>query len=270
MPNSTEIESLIQEVQNSSKYANLPPSLVNKIGTEELKKHGTVAEALKPTRTKLHQLVGAFIPHKLDYTKWLAILKHSLQSNACEHLNTLKQIMRLHASTNERLPYLERVYQELFTLFPKPKSILDLACGLNPLAIPWMPIDSTCAYRAGDVVLPMLDFLKQYFAFSRPQTEIMLCDLLDFTPDEQFDLIMILKTFPLLAQIEKQAPERLLNDLKFNHLLISYPLKSLSNRSKGMERTYRGQFERLIEGKPFKVVEYALPNELFFLISHEN
>ena len=270
MPDSDLLQSLVDEVRSSAKYAMLSRELVEQIAREELKNQGNPAKALKSTRTRLHRLAGAFLSQRTDYAKWLDLLKEQPSYSTPEHQETLKRIMLLHASTQERMPFLERVYTDLFALFPKPESILDLACGLNPLAIPWMPIANDIPYLACDIVLPMLNFLKQYFAIFRPKTTITACNISNTLPEGDFDLVMLLKTMPLIAQMDKNAPARFLNTLRFKHLILSYPLKSLGKHQKGMEKTYRAQFETLIAYKPYNVQEYSLPNELFFIISHHD
>ena len=270
MPETDQLQSLVDDIQSSAKYAMLSRSLVEQIAREELKNQGSPAKALKSSRTRLHRLAGAFITQRVDYAKWLTILKDLPAVSSQAHKETLKQMMLLHASTQERLPFLEKVYTELFNLFPKPKTILDLACGLNPLAIPWMPIDDEVHYQACDIVLPMLNFLTAYFAIFRPKTSILASNIVETIPEGDFDLVMLLKTMPLIAQMDKNAPQRFLDTLRFKTLLLSYPLKSLGKHHKGMEKTYRTQFEALITDKPYKIQEYRLPNELFFIISHDD
>ena len=53
--------------------------------------------------------------------------------------------MRGHASTQERLPILEEFFQTTLASIAPVESVLDLACGLNPLALPWMPLTASCA-----------------------------------------------------------------------------------------------------------------------------
>jgi len=116
----------------------------------------------------------------------------------------------------------------------------------------------------------MLDFLENYFSVFRPNTHIFEKNILEFQSERSFDLIMLLKTMPLLAQIDKTAPDKLLSRLNFKYLLISYPLQSLGKQYKGMEKTYRAQFEQLIANEAYQVQEYKLPNELFFILSHHD
>ncbi len=270
MPETDRLQSLVDDIQSSAKYAMLSRDLVEQIAREELKNQGSPAKALKSSRTRLHRLAGAFITQRLDYAKWLTILKDLPAVSSQTHKETLKQMMLLHASTQERLPYLEKVYTDLFSLFPSPKSILDLACGLNPLAIPWMPIDNEVRYQAYDIVLPMLNFLSEYFTIFRPKTSISANNIVESMPEGDYDLVFLLKTMPLIAQMDKHAPHRFLDTLSFKTLVVSYPLKSLGRHQKGMEKTYRAQFEALIIDKPYTVQEYCLPNELFYIISHHD
>ena len=98
------INTFIAKVQESPKYAQLDIALVRQIAGEELRNQKDEKTALKTTRTRLHRLAGAFIITKLDYTKWQDIFKDISQDNQKTIKEAAKQMMKLHASTQERLP----------------------------------------------------------------------------------------------------------------------------------------------------------------------
>ena len=74
-------------------------------------------------REKLRGYTGRFQSSKKNIQKRLELLKS----------NKIKELLKTHSSTKERLAY----YPKLITLIRKfrPESILDLGCGLNPTAI---------------------------------------------------------------------------------------------------------------------------------------
>jgi len=65
---------LITSVQQSPKYAQIAPSLVERIAREELQKRSNFSESVKAVRSRLHQLTGAYLPTKVDYAQWSALL----------------------------------------------------------------------------------------------------------------------------------------------------------------------------------------------------
>ena len=48
------------------------------------------------------------------------------------------EILARHDSTRERIPYLSEFYEAILEIAQTPRIILDLACGLNPFALPFM------------------------------------------------------------------------------------------------------------------------------------
>jgi len=157
--NPEELNQLIASVQQSPKYAQIAPSLVERIAREELQKRPNFAESVKAVRSRLHQLTGAYLPAKVDYAQWSALFRDPTQDKR----ELCQRMLRLHASTAERLPFLENFYATCLASISPVHSILDLACGLNPLALPWMPLTEDCTYLACDVLKPMIDFLNEFF-----------------------------------------------------------------------------------------------------------
>jgi len=261
------LEELLQAVLSNKKYDQVSKSLVNRIAAEEHPKYKDLKTATKKVRMRLHRLTGAFLQPSLGYAQLLDNYKAILESDLGARKSALKQIMRTHASTQERLPFLERFFQETLASIPKPKSILDLACGLNPLAIPFMPFHSTPLYFACDVIEPEIEFLQQWFHFEKIDGIAFLCDLLVEIPQQEADLTLMLKTLPILDQVDPDFSRNLLNHLNSKYILISYPTKSLGGRSKGMAQTYSNSFNELIQEFSFQVQRFDFPNEIAFLLT---
>ena len=178
--------------------------------------------------------------------------------------------MPLHASTAERLPILEDFYNRSLQKLDPVNSVLDLGCGLNPLAIPFLPLNEGFTYQATDVLIPLLDFLNAYFSKIEVKGSASLLDLSTQIPDQEVDLVIMLKLIPLLDQINKSIAPKLLQNLKARALLVSFPLKSLGGRGKGMLATYQTRFEQLSSDLVAKIDEYRFPNELVYLIRKDS
>ena len=60
---------------------------------------------------------------------------------------------------------------------PPIRSVLDVACGLNPLAIPWMPLAPDVHYYACDIYADMIAFLNGFFQIAGIDGQAQACDL---------------------------------------------------------------------------------------------
>ncbi|MFZ3150345.1 MAG: hypothetical protein WA116_01530 [Anaerolineaceae bacterium] len=269
--NETEqLDRLVDEVRRSPKYAQISLSFVRNIAAEELGRHGDFATTVKATRTRLHEMTGAFLAPKLNYTHWVKVFKEIPSSDSEALKDQSLAMMRLHASISERLPFLGNFYQTCLASIAPVSSVLDLACGLNPLAIPWMPLTPNFTYSACDVILPMLEFLNQYFISQKINGKAFECDLTRTIPTQKAQVALLMKTLRLLERMDKSTATELLDGINADHILVSYPVKSLGGKSKGMAETYTEQFYRLIEGKAFSVQSFAFPTEIAFLLSRSN
>ncbi len=133
------LASLVGAVKASAKYRDVSQELIARIAAQELNKGRSEKDALKATKNKLHQVGGAYLDKKEHYSRWLDDLKMAVRTGQRERLLELSStIMSHHASTRERIPILEQFYTQIFRELPPIRSILDIACGLNPLALPWM------------------------------------------------------------------------------------------------------------------------------------
>lgn len=264
----SDLDKLVTAVSQSSKYQAVSPDLIRQVGAAELAKRRSYKEALKATKNKLHQVGGAYQDTKIDYGQALVRLRdagHGLTQIDTEK-EIYREVMRLHTSTRERLPILDRFYAETLADLPPIHSVMDIACGLNPLAQDWMPLADNATYLAYDIYADMMGFLGEYFTLVGRPGRAEVRDVVCEPPTEPVDLALLLKTLPVLAQIDKTAVPRLLDSLQAKYLLISFPAKSLGGRQKGMVQNYEAQFEEWLAGRGWGVKRFVFDNELAFLV----
>lgn len=261
----SELDALVKQILASSKYQKIAPELVQRIGAQELAKRPSYKTALKATKSKLHQVGGAYRRTRMDYEKGLHLLQETAVSPQ-DFRTTCQIIMKTHASTRERLPILNDFYQTVLADLPPIDTVLDVACGLNPLAWPWMPFGPTVQYTAVDIYADMLHFIQQFFVIAGVNGRIQQRDVIGDPPTEAADLILLLKTLPCLEQVDKTAASDLLDTLNGRYLLISYPTQSLGGRSKGMMAQYSQQFAQLANGRFWQVQRFEFASELAFLV----
>ena len=265
---SQQIDRLIEAVLASSKYKSIDVEFIRYIGKQELFKHRNLKEAIKSTKNKLHQVGGAYQTGTPRYAIWLDELKFAKRSgNEAHFLETCKWIMQYHSSTRERLPILEEFYSTIFANLPPVNSVIDIACGLHPLAVPWMPLSEHVQYFAYDIYDDMIGFLNESLALMPVQGSGKVSDVIHSCPTQKVDMAFILKTIPCLEQVDKSAGLRLLESINADHLVVSFPARSLGGKSKGMAANYESRFYQQIEHKPWSIQRFEFPGELVFLVS---
>ena len=266
-PDTDTLDKLVKQVCEKGKYAAISPEVIRNLGAAELLKRSSFKEAVKSTRNKLHQVGSAYQEEPVPYALWqaeLAALPGNLSSDPVREYS--RRCMQFHASTKERLAIHEAFFQQTLSEIGPLQSILDLACGLNPLNIPWMPVAPNFEYTACDIYSDMLVFLNTYFAHFLIKGSAFTCDLTQTIPQQTVQLALLLKTIPCLEQIDKQVGIRLLAGLKAENVLVTFPAHSLAGRSKGMVKNYTDHFNQLVEGKPWHISRFEFPGELAFLI----
>ena len=130
-------------VLQKSKYEHIQPDLVEQLAARELSKGRKPKEAVKEVSAKLHQIGAAYFKLSPQYAQWLEELAALPHDPAHEDVRAFcLQSMQAHSSTAERLPILAEFYADILAPVGALESVLDLACGLNPLALPWMPLQA--------------------------------------------------------------------------------------------------------------------------------
>jgi 16S rRNA (guanine(1405)-N(7))-methyltransferase len=263
-----QLEKLIETVLASSKYREVSDDLLRDIGLRELAKRSSLKEAIKATKSKLHQIGGAYLTDKKEYFRWLDDLKRLFCFDSRDNfLAYLEMVMSHHASTRERLPILDQFYKTILADLPPIHSVLDLACGFNPLALPWMPLTEPVEYYVYDMYQDMMTFLDEFLALMQVQGQARACDVLQSCPTNKVDVAFVLKAIPCLEQVDKLASSRLLQTINANYIVVSFPVHSLAGKAKGMEVNYEAKFHTLVENTTWSIKRFVFPTELAFLIT---
>lgn len=298
--NVASIEKVVQAVLASAKYAQIDPALAAEIAAQELAKGARAKDAIKQVKRRLHQSVAAYWDGRSDFAAWRATLDAA--SDAASLRATLLSVMQAHHSTCERLPMLDEFYHTIFDGLGPIRSVLDLGCGLNPLALPWMKLPKDAAYFACDVDREQMDFLAWWLEKSGRRGRAFVWNLLDGAPHldclqehdfdaemqncgdaesspqlpEPIDVALLLKIVPCLEQLDKHIGERLLDGVAASVLIVSFPAHSLGGRRKGMVEHYTARMDALLEGRGWAVERFVFASELVFRlrrneeVSHES
>ena len=265
---SAQLDQVVHAILASASYRMISRDLVVRIAAAELGKRRNMKEAIKATKNTLHQVAGAYVRGAPRFDEWLVEIQAAQAGGDRRRLlDSCARAMSYHSSTRERLPILDRFFAETLAACGPIRSVLDLACGLNPLAIPWMPLAPGATYLAYDIYSDMMDFVGAFLATIGVEGQAHACDILHAPPAQAADVAFLLKAIPCLGQMDKSAGLRLLDAVNARYVLVSFPVSSLTGKGKGMRMNYEAHFGELMSERrwPFKRFEFSA--ELAFVVT---
>jgi 16S rRNA (guanine(1405)-N(7))-methyltransferase len=175
-------------------------------------------------------------------------------------------VLARHASTRERLGIVDRLYSEIWAHTGVPGSVLDLACGLNPLALPWMSLRPGTIYHAYDIDAERIAFLNRYLALAGMRGSAHLQDIISDPPAEPADVALLMKTSACLERQRAGSTSTLLESLQVRSIAVTFPVHTLGQRRKGMPQHYTQTFQQMLAGRSWEVTRLELETELVFIV----
>ncbi len=267
-----DLDALVAAVLAGRNYRAVSPEFVRAVGARELARRPNLKAAVKATKNALHQAGGAFTDAPIDYDRALTLLRDTLAAGPPDgepFRAALRAVMTGHTSTRERLPILDDFFAVTLANLPPPARVLDVACGLGPLARPWLGLPPSTEYLAYDIYADQMAFLNEIFALAGWPGRAEVRDVIGHPPDAPADLALVLKTLPCLEAIDKNASTRLLDALQAPLLLVSFPAQTLGGRRKGMAAHYEAYFHGLLEARGWPAKRFEFATELAFLVRRE-
>jgi len=264
------------EIKKSKKYKNLSNDVIlneinsflksnpNLFNSEKLKKK-KLEKSIKTVKSKLHRIYSSYIlGNKNKREKFLNQLKKNYD------LKIINKILKTSVSTKERLMYYEKLYSEIFKITGKPKIIVDIGCGLNPISYPYIGIKDLFCY-AYDIEKNDVNFVNKFFKISenfgiRGKAAILnINDLKNISKIPMSDVVFMFKLVDLLNKKNKNLESIIKNLIrKTKFLIVSFPTKTLSGKPMNFPR--RKGFEFMLEKNKLKFQILKLKNEIFYII----
>ncbi len=259
------LDQISQKIHQTPKYNALAFETITRVVTQ-IARRFPQDQIEAQSRKKLHQIWSAYYTSHPDFIKLESKVEEQL-SQGVAFKEILFPLLKIHSSTRERAPFLDEFYQKIFAVTGSPESIIDHACGLNALTLPWMDLPAQTSYSAQDIDEKEIMFINSIFkklnfnSFATATTQ----DL--FTAKQQNAKVHFLfKILPLLEQQQRGSSLSILERLNGKYLVISYPTASLSGSSKGMLQTYSAQCEQLIKDHKWDSVKISFPAELVYIV----
>jgi 16S rRNA (guanine(1405)-N(7))-methyltransferase len=265
-----ELEAVVAAVARSKKYRNVCPDTIRRIAAGELAHRRSAKEAAKATKRRLHQVYGAF-EEGVDTEALYRRLAAAYRSGTAGEIEAAcREALGGHYSTRERLPILDRFYAAIWQVTGRPDTLLDLGCGLNPLALPWMGLADSARYHALDIDCRRIQFLNRFLALAGLAPLARCQDVLVRPPELAADVALILKTSPSLERQEDGATPRLIEQVRAGYVVVSFAVQSLGGRDKGMADHYHRQFDTWAKERAWEVERLGFERELVFVVNVKN
>lgn len=257
----------IAEVRKSRKYRDLdlPDETLRDLIEQEIGRHKSDRQALQTARERLHNLVAPYLGDP-DYPEARVKLDEAFDNGESVVIQAVcTDLLKSHASTKERLAYLTDFYTTIFTITGIPSTILDLACGLNPLAFPWMGLTQSVQYHAYDLHQPRIELINHYFKLQGLAELAEHGDILVNTPQIQAEVAFFFKEAHRFEQRRRGCNRDFWLALKVNWLVVTLPASSLTGRH-DLATGHRKLVAETLAGLEWPVEEQLVGNELIFCI----
>ena len=258
---------LTEKLLSSRKYRSLelPAATIHDLIAQAQSVTSNPREVEQMVREKLHNLTATYLGDP-DYPACTAKLDEVYKRSNPEQVKQIcTELLTSHASTRERIPLLDEFYPRIFEHTGTPGTIMDLACALNPFALPWMGLKQGTRYYAYDIHQPRLDLINHFFQLNDMEPLAIHQDILVEPPQIEADVALFFKEAHRFEQRRHGCNREFWKSLKCKTLLVSLPTASLTGKHPKLEQHRRLVMET-IAGLPWKVSEIEFSNEIVFCI----
>ncbi len=262
-----EIQTWIAKLRAMRKYRllDLPETLLRDLIIEESARHNNPNVVFQAVRQKLHNIVAPYLGDP-DYPTAQTAMQAAFASGNPQAVREFcLSMLASHASTRERIPLLDEFYNRLWQITGLPQTILDLACGMQPFALPWMGLPATTRYDAYDLHRPRIELINRFFELGGYPCRGYHQDILVTPPPVEADVALFFKEAHRFEQRRRGACLPFFRALRVRWLLVSLPISSLTG-TRNLEDRQRHLMETILAGQSWQVKEIRFENELVFCI----
>lgn len=253
---------IVEQLKKSAKYRNLCDETLSRMATWALARYPSPKGATKAAKRKLHQVYGAYVG-QVDVRAIHTLMD---ELNRDDPKPVCEAVLKSHVSTAERFGDVADVFEAIWNVTGRPERVMDLACGLNPFALPWM--GDLKGYLACDIDVCLADCISKFFENIGFDGESVCHDLLVTVPQWQADVVFLLKVLPCLEQQEKGASQAILKQIRAQHIVVSFPAQSMGGQEKGMVAHYGGFITQLADELGLDVQDLPFDSETYYVLSH--
>src|SRR3989344_1627436 len=252
------LQELVMKIKEKRELSGIVDSVVNKALLNYMKKYRKSLEDMESMGKRERKVVIKYIRAELRlYTG--RFQKDARKRGKMVETGDVSGLLMTHISTRERVDSYPKLKNFITGL--KVKSILDLGCGLNPIALAKKGI----FYYASDIKQDELEIIELFFKKKGINGKIFVHDIREGVESlPEADLCLLFKVFEV---VEKKYAEKILTGLKCKYILVSFPLQKISGRM--MKRPEREWMNALLSRIKYKYQTFKIGNEIFYFINKD-
>ena len=173
-----------------------------------------------------------------------------------------KQKLKSHKSTKERINNYDHIYSQIFSIAKKPKTVLDLGCGMNYITYTKFP---EIEFIAVELTKSDCDNIKKYFIKNKIKGEVIQEDITKRLDYPHSNVCFMFKLLESLEIKKHKFAERLIKNIDSDFLAISFSTKTIKNKK--MNYPKRGWLEIMLKRLNLEYKHFETENEIFYVIN---
>lgn len=230
------------------------PSMEKYISFDQATRNKKVKQSVREVRAYLRKVYGLF-----------------LKEQSITHQSDFLQLLSLHRSTDERLPYYSVFYDKLFSLLdslglPEFYTLFDVACGYNPLAYTYLPRQPS-RYVACDLSSKEMnrisDLTPQHISCFG--TDVLSSNFMSWLVTQTFDVVFFFKALDSFESVQRHSSKALLDACAASLIVVTFPLQSIEGK-KSIHSDKRVWLEHFCTKQSWGLHSFQIPNELVYVI----
>jgi len=232
---------IISKVKEKREISGIPDEVVEELLIKKSKSENLNLKDLKKSELKrLIKLSRAELRrYSGNFTSSFDIRKKLLDKG------DIKALLETSSSTRERIsiyPFIIDIITNLSI-----KTILDLGCGINPIALAEkLP---QIKYYSYDIDFNNIEAVRIYFGKKGVNGEARILDLRKDNVLPKSDMCIMFKFLDIIEKKGHKKAEEIIKSINSKYLLISFSTKTLSGRP--MNHPQRGQAAAMVDPKTY-------------------
>ena len=263
------VDGFVTRTTLSRKYRGITPETVRDVALRELERGGSPAAAFERARLKLHRLWADYLGEP-DHGDAVRGLEEAFAAGSDQAVRAAcLGILARHQSAAERSGELAPFYASVFTVTGAPRSLLDLACALNPLSWRWMGLGRDSRYLAFDINRRTVDLVGRYFALEGIAGAAEHRDVLVSPPQQRGDVALLLKMYHCLEHRRRGAGWEAVAAVPASWVVVSFPTRNLAARRADIVGNYEPEIRARAAERGWEVSAAGVAGETALIVRKE-